>query len=74
MANSKDKTATAALDRALVARIKAGDMSACVECVSLHSDGIYRLAYRLMGDASDAEDVVQETFLSAFKAIDRFDA
>lgn len=68
-----DKNTTAALDRALVARIKQGDLSACGECVSLHSDGIYRLAYRLMGNERDAEDVVQETFLSAFKAIERFD-
>ncbi len=69
----KDKNETAALDRALVDRIKQGDLSACAECVSLHSEGIYRLAYRLMGNEGDAEDVVQETFLSAFKAIDRFD-
>jgi RNA polymerase sigma-70 factor (ECF subfamily) len=73
MPNIVDKAAEAALDRELVARIKQGDLSACAECVALHSDGIYRLAYRLMGNESDAEDVVQETFLSAFKAIERFD-
>jgi RNA polymerase sigma-70 factor (ECF subfamily) len=73
MPETMDKSAAAALDRELVARIKQGDLSACAECVNLHSDGIYRLAYRLMGNENDAEDVVQETFLNAFKAIDRFD-
>ncbi len=73
MQKPTDKTTIATLDRELVTRIKQGDRSACAECVALHSDGIYRLAYRLMGNESDAEDVVQETFLSAFKAIDRFD-
>jgi RNA polymerase sigma-70 factor (ECF subfamily) len=41
--------------------------------VEQHSAGVYRLARRLMNDEAEAEDVVQETFLSAFKAIDRFD-
>jgi len=60
-------------DRELLERIRAGDMTACDDCVLVHSPGIYRLALRLMRDPSDAEDVVQETFLSAFKGIDRFD-
>lgn len=57
----------------MLERIRAGDMTACDDCVRAHSPGIYRLALRLMRDQSEAEDVVQETFLSAFKAIDRFD-
>ena len=61
-------------DRELLERIRAGDISACDDCVRIHSHGIYRLALRLMRDPADAEDVVQETFLSAFKGIDRFDA
>jgi len=57
----------------LMERIRAGDKSACAECIEIHSPGIYRLALRLMRDEADAEEVVQETFLSAFKGIDRFD-
>ncbi|MGB7537060.1 MAG: sigma-70 family RNA polymerase sigma factor [Anaerolineales bacterium] len=57
----------------LLDRIRAGDKSACAECIELHSPGIYRLALRLMRSEADAEEVVQETFLSAFKGIDRFD-
>ncbi len=60
-------------DHELLERIRAGDKSACDDCVRVHSPGIYRLALRLMRDPADAEDVVQETFLSAFKGIDRFD-
>jgi len=60
-------------DRELLDRIRAGDKTACDDCVRVHSPGIYRLALRLMRDQAEAEDVVQETFLSAFKAIDRFD-
>lgn len=60
-------------DRALVERIKAGDKAACATCVERHSAGVYRLALRLMQNEADAEDVMQETFLSAFKAIDAFE-
>lgn len=54
-------------------RLKAGDMSACKECVETHSDGLYRLAYRMLHNEAAAEDVVQDTFLNAFKGLDQFD-
>ncbi len=60
-------------EAALLERIRAGDKSACGECIETHSPAIYRLALRVMGDELEAEEVVQETFLSAFKGIDRFD-
>jgi RNA polymerase sigma-70 factor, ECF subfamily len=60
-------------DADLLARIRAGDKSACEDCVQRHAPGIYRLALRLMRNEAEAEDVMQETFLNAFKAIDRFD-
>ena len=60
-------------DRALIARLQAGDKSACADCIERHGPGIYRLALRLLRDEAEAEDVMQETFLSAFKAIDRFE-
>ena len=60
-------------DRALLARIRAGDKAACAECIEQHSPEVYRLALRLMRNETEAEDVVQETFLSAFKGIDQFD-
>lgn len=60
-------------DLALVTRLKEGDQVAYAELVEQHSGQIYRLALRMMGNEADAEDVLQETFLSAFKAIDRFE-
>jgi len=60
-------------DQALVERLQAGDQVAYAELVEQHAGQIYRLALRLMGNEADAEDVLQETFLSAFKAIDRFE-
>jgi len=61
-------------DRDLIARLQAGDKAACAECIERHGPGIYRLALRLMGSETEAEDVMQETFLSAFKSIDRFES
>jgi RNA polymerase sigma-70 factor (ECF subfamily) len=60
-------------DRVLVERIQRGDKAACAECIAQYSPGVYRVALRLTGDEVEAEDVAQETFLSAFKAIDKFE-
>ena len=60
-------------EQVLIERIRRGDKSACAECVERHSPGVYRVALRLTGNSAEAEDVVQETFLSAFKAIDKFE-
>jgi RNA polymerase sigma-70 factor (ECF subfamily) len=60
-------------ERAMLERLRAGDKAACAQCVELHSPGVYRLALRLLGDEAEAEDVLQETFLSAFKAIGAFE-
>jgi RNA polymerase sigma-70 factor (ECF subfamily) len=61
-------------DAELVARLQAGDQAAYAQLVDEHSGKVYRLALRMMGNEADAEDVLQETFLSAFKSIDRFEA
>ena len=37
-----------------------------------HSERVFNLAYRITGNRSDAEDVVQETFLNAFKGLPDF--
>lgn len=63
-----------ASDLAVVARVKAGDRDAFRHLVERHSRSVFRLAYRLTGHEQDAEDVVQETFLRAFREIRRFEA
>jgi RNA polymerase sigma-70 factor, ECF subfamily len=60
-------------ERILLERIRAGDRTACDDCIRLHAPGIYRFAKRLMHNSPEAEDVVQETFMNAFKGIGRFD-
>lgn len=61
-------------DEALITRLQAGDQTAYSELVEEHAGRIYRLALRMVGNEADAEDVLQETFLSAFKSIDQFEA
>ena len=39
-----------------------------------HGRAVFRLAYRMTGNEEDAEDVVQETFLKAYRQIDRYEA
>ncbi len=57
----------------ILARLKAGDMSACEICVAEHSDQLFRLAFRMVRDEQLAEDIVQDTFLNAFKGLEHFD-
>ncbi len=38
-----------------------------------HQEAIFRLAYLMLGDAAEAEDVAQETFINAYKALGRYD-
>ena len=57
----------------LYTRIQSGDKSACEECVQKYTPMVYQLALRILGDEAEAEDVTQETFLNAFKAIDTFE-
>jgi RNA polymerase sigma-70 factor (ECF subfamily) len=57
----------------LVQRCKEGSESAFAELVRRHRPRLFTLAYRLTGDRETAEDVVQETFVAAFRALDRFE-
>jgi len=63
-----------ASDLAVVTRVRAGDQDAFRLLVERHSRSVFRLAYRLTGHEQDAEDVVQETFLRAFRQIRRFES
>ncbi|MEO6323159.1 MAG: sigma-70 family RNA polymerase sigma factor [Thermoanaerobaculia bacterium] len=60
-------------DEALVARAREGDREAFRQLVERHSRNVFRLAYRLMGNEEDAEDVVQESFLKAYRSLSRFE-
>lgn len=57
----------------LVAALQAGDQAAYAELVERYSPTIYNLALRMMNDREEAEEVLQETFLNAFRAVGRFE-
>jgi RNA polymerase sigma-70 factor (ECF subfamily) len=61
-------------DNELVDRVRGGDDEAFRLLVEQHSRSIYRSAYRITSNAADADDVVQETFLRAYRALNSFDA
>lgn len=60
-------------DAAAVAQARAGDSDAFGVLVERHSRSVFRLAFRMTGNESDAEDIVQETFLRAYRQLDKFD-
>jgi RNA polymerase sigma-70 factor, ECF subfamily len=61
-------------DAAAVALARDGDSEAFRALVERHSRAVYRLAHRMTGTQQDAEDVVQETFLKAYKQLSRFES
>lgn len=61
-------------DAAAVALARDGDSEAFHALVDRHSRAVYRLAYRMTGSPHDAEDVVQETFLKAYRQLGRFES
>lgn len=63
-----------ATDTELVERVRQGEDDAFRIIVERHSRPIYRAAYRITANAADADDVVQETFLRAYRALANFDA
>lgn len=61
------------LDEAtLVVRAQEGDVRAFETLARRHQAALYRLAVRVMGDAAEAEDALQEALLDAWRRIDRF--
>ena len=50
-----------------------GDADAYAQIVHLHQEAVFRLAYLIVGDAQDAQDVAQETFIRAHRKLHRFD-
>jgi RNA polymerase sigma-70 factor (ECF subfamily) len=59
-------------DAAFVARCQRGDTEAFAVLVRRHQKRMINIAYRMIGDYDGACDVVQESFLSAYRAIGKF--
>jgi RNA polymerase sigma-70 factor (ECF subfamily) len=60
-------------DQAAAEEARKGNQHAFRVLVERHSRSVFRLAYRMSGNEHDAEDLVQETFLRAYRQIHRFD-
>ncbi len=61
-------------EKTLIASFKAGDRGSFELLVKLHYRAVYNMAHRFMGDHGAADDVVQDTFLKAYHAIESFRA
>ena len=59
---------------AVLARARRGDSDAFRALVDTHSRSVFRLAFRMTGNEQDAEDVVQESFLRAYRQLGRFES
>lgn len=60
-------------DHALIARLKAGDGDAFEEAVRTYSSRLLVVTRRILNNEEEARDALQDTFLSAFRAIQNFD-
>ncbi len=63
---------TEAREKELIERARLGDREAFDELMQAHLPRVWRVVHRILRHDEDAEDVVQETFLAAFRAIPAF--
>ena len=61
-------------DAALMLRVKQGDTSAFAELVDKYKQPVMNLAFRMLRDASEAEDLAQTVFVQVYKAAHRYHA
>ncbi len=60
-------------DQIDIDRLRSGDKATFAQVVELYADRLYNLALKLSGDAFEAEDILQEAFINAYKNISRFE-
>jgi RNA polymerase sigma-70 factor, ECF subfamily len=61
------------MDTRLAKLARSGDRAAFEELVELYKDKIYHLAYRMLHNRHEAEEIVQETFMRVYTNLDRYD-
>lgn len=61
------------IDNDLMAQARAGDTGAWETLILQNQEAVFRLAYLILGDPADADDIAQETFLRAYRALPGFD-
>lgn len=60
------------IDQQLVIRAQSGEKVAFGLLVTKYQRKLFRLAFRMLGNQAEAEDVVQETFIKAYRALPQF--
>ena len=68
----RDVASAATDDASLVARIVAGDRGAFEQLMRLHNSALFRAARAIVRDDADAEDVLQEAYLAAYRHLSEF--
>lgn len=63
----------ASIESSIVRAVLNGDSTAFANLVELYQEKLYQLAYRMLYNRQEAEDVVQETFLRVFKSLANYD-
>lgn len=72
--NQEDAAHTEVTDLTLsIEALKAGDRAEFAKLVEAYSNHVYRLALKILNDPQDAEDVLQETFIKALRALPEFE-
>ena len=61
-------------DEELIVAHVAGDAEAMNRLIERHVSGVYSFVYRFVGDSQEAEDITQETFFKAWKALNQYQA
>ena len=56
----------------IIAKVTAGDVNAYAELVEEYQTRVYNLALKMLGNDADAQDIAQEAFLKAYRALDMF--
>ena len=59
-------------DHSIVRAVLAGDKEAYGALVRAHSGSVFRVAFRMMGNEADAEEIVQEAFLRGYQRLESF--
>ena len=66
------ETARCVYEGSLVRQAQDGNQAAFAELVRTHDEAVLKLALRITGSESDAQDIYQEVFLKVYKKLDRF--
>jgi len=56
-----------------IKQVRKGDQSAFAEIVEIHKDKVFQIAFRMLGNRHEAEDIAQEAFLRAYVNIHTYD-